>query len=169
MSRRAFQQQFNVAKYALFQEMYWDNDLEARPEDRVATEPPKEHPLPLIPEELPVDDEDSITHPISVTEDTDKTTEQSDAKTFVDAYSDLTEFEENSPDPYAILRDHPFALVPPETANAGTRRGYPNHHTHSHLNHRAPRKAKGSQTPNRGPRNLHHLPHLTSTWKIPRT
>ena len=79
--------------------MYWDNDLKARPEDMVETEPPKEHPLPLIPEELPVDDEDSITHPISVTEDTDDTPEQPEDKTYVDANHDLTEFDENSPDP----------------------------------------------------------------------
>ena len=57
--------------------MYWDNDLEARPEDRVETEPPKEQPLPLTPEELPVHDKDGTPHPISVTEDTDDTPKQS--------------------------------------------------------------------------------------------
>ena len=80
------------------------------------TEPPKEQPLPLTPEELPVDDEDSIPHTISVTKDTDDTPEQPEDKTYVDANTDLTEFEENSPDPYAILLDDPFAIIPSETA-----------------------------------------------------
>ena len=61
-----------------------------------------------------MDDDDSIPHPISVTEDTDDTPEQPENKTYVDADADLTEFEENYPDPHAILRDDQFALIQPE-------------------------------------------------------
>ena len=34
----------------------------------------------------------------------------------MDADADLTEFDENSQNPYAILRDDPFALLPPKTS-----------------------------------------------------
>ena len=44
-------------------------------------------------------DEGSVPHHISVTEDTDDTQEQPEDKTYVDANPDLTEFDENSPDP----------------------------------------------------------------------
>ena len=65
--------------------MYWDNDFGARPEDSVETELPIEQTLPLTPEELQVDNEDSIPHPILVNEDTDDTPEQPEYKTYVDA------------------------------------------------------------------------------------
>ena len=48
--------------------------------------------------------------------DNEDTTEQPDDKTYVDADADLKEFEENSPDPYDILRDDPIAIIPQETA-----------------------------------------------------
>ena len=71
MSRLAFQQRLPVAKYGPFREIHWDNDLRGRPEDTVETEPPKEQPLPLTPEEPPVESEDPIPHPHPVTEDTE--------------------------------------------------------------------------------------------------
>ena len=49
--------------------MHWDNDLTGRPEDTVATEPPKEQPLPLTPEELPEESENPIPHPHPVIKD----------------------------------------------------------------------------------------------------
>ena len=55
VSRHAFQQRRPVAKYGPFREMHWDNDLTGRPEDTVETEPPKKQPLPLTPEETPVE------------------------------------------------------------------------------------------------------------------
>ena len=50
VSRHAFRQRLPIAKYGPFLEMHWENDLAARPEDTVETEPPKEQPSPLTPE-----------------------------------------------------------------------------------------------------------------------
>ena len=92
MSRRAFQQRFPVAKYGPFKEMYWDNDLEARAEDSVETESPKEQHLQMTTEELPADTENIDDHPA-----------QSEDRTYVDADAEVTEIEELSMDPYDIL------------------------------------------------------------------
>ena len=51
--------------------MHWENDLVARPEDTVETEPPKEQPLPLTPEELPEENDDIASHHSSATKDTE--------------------------------------------------------------------------------------------------
>ena len=61
-----------MAKYGPFNDMYWDNDSEARPEDSVETEPPKEQPLQLTHEEPPADTEDNKPHSIPLTEDIDE-------------------------------------------------------------------------------------------------
>ena len=50
--------------------MHWDNDLVARPEDTVETEPRKKQPLPLTPEELTDENDDIASHPSSATKDT---------------------------------------------------------------------------------------------------
>ena len=92
--------------------MYWDNNLEARHEDRVETEPPKEQPLHLTLEELPVETDVNTTHPIQPTEEVDDSPAQPEDRTYVDADAEVTEPEEHSMDPYDILRDDPFALIP---------------------------------------------------------
>ena len=72
--------------------MFWDNDLEAHPEDSIDTKPPKEQPLPLTPEVLPEENEGANQHHISVTDDTDNTnSEQPEDKEYVEADADLTE------------------------------------------------------------------------------
>ena len=69
--------------------MYWDNDLEARPKDRIETEPPKEQPLPLTQEELPAENEDAHQNTISFTDVADNTIpEQPEDKEYVDADAD---------------------------------------------------------------------------------
>ena len=50
--------------------MHWDNYLRGRPEDTVETEPPKEQPLPLTPEEPPGESGDPIPYLHLVTKDT---------------------------------------------------------------------------------------------------
>ena len=100
MSRRAFQQRLPVAKYGPFREMYWDNDLDARPEDSVETEPPKEQPLQLTPEELTVEIENNTPQPIPPTEKIDYYPAQPEDRTYVDADAEVTEPEEHSMDPY---------------------------------------------------------------------
>ena len=88
--------------------MHWDNDLTGRPEDTVETEPPKEQPLPLTPEEPPVESEAPIPHPHPVSEDTaypEESTVPPKERTYVDADAEITEPEEHSLDPYDILRD----------------------------------------------------------------
>ena len=115
VSRRAFQFRLPAAKYGIFPEKHWYNDLEARSEDRIETEPPKEQPLPLISEELPTENADANQHTISVTDVADNTfSEQPEDKECVDADADLPELDLNPPDPYAILLDDQFALIQPE-------------------------------------------------------
>ena len=69
----SFQQRLPVAKYDKFLELYWDNDLEARPEDSIETEPPNDQTLPLTPKELPAEEGDARQHPITVLDDADET------------------------------------------------------------------------------------------------
>ena len=88
-----------MAKYGPFEEMHWDNDLEGRPEDRVETEPPKELPIPLTPEESPVENEDTTSQPPSATDDIDDTNPAHPAaRTCVDVDAEVTEPEEHSMD-----------------------------------------------------------------------
>ena len=117
VSRHAFQKRLPVAKYGPFREMHWDNDLTGRPEDTVATEPPKEQPLPLTPEEPPVETEDLTSQPQPVTRDTECSYDpiaHPEERTYVDADAEVAEPEEHSLDPYDILRDDPFARIPQE-------------------------------------------------------
>ena len=137
--------------------------MEARPEDSVETEPPNKQPLQLTTEELPVETEDKTPHPTSPTEEVDDSPAQTEDRTYVDADADVTEPEEHSLDPYDILRDDPFALIPPEIVERRDEKRLPPPPTHSPLIHRTPRKAMEPQTPNRGPQDLHHLPHHTFT------
>ena len=88
--------------------------MEARPDGSVETEPPKEQPLQLTPEELPVDTEDNNPHSIPLTEDIEDPSARPEDRTYVDADAEVTEPEERSMGPYDILRDDPFALIPQE-------------------------------------------------------
>ena len=97
--------------------MHWDNDLRGRPEETVETEPPKEQPLPLTPEEPQVESGDLSSHPHHVNKDTaypDESLIPTKERTYVDADAEITEPEEHSLDPYDILRDDSFALIPPD-------------------------------------------------------
>ena len=95
--------------------MHWDSDLDERPEDSIETEPLKEQSLPLTPDELPMEEEDVHRHHITVIADADNTNpDQPEGKEFVDADPYTTELDKNSTEPYAILRDDPFAIIPHE-------------------------------------------------------
>ena len=57
--------------------------------------------------------------------------------TYVDADAEVTEPEEHSLDTYDILRDDPFALIPPEMVKHWDAKKKPPHtHNHNHLNPR---------------------------------
>ena len=103
--------------------MNWDNDLTGPPEDTVVTEPPKEQPLPLTPEEPAGESEDLISQPHSVTDDieySDDPIAHPEESTYVDADAEVTEPEERSLDPYDILRDDPFAVIPRKSSVSRT-------------------------------------------------
>ena len=84
--------------------------MEARPEDTVETEQPKDQPLPLTPEEPP--------HPPLATKETeapdDLPTDPPEERTYVDADAEAPEPEGYTLDPYDIMRDDPFARIPQE-------------------------------------------------------
>ena len=89
-----------------------ENDLTARPEDRVETESPKDQPLPLTTQEDPAAVEDAPPPTSPTAENNPRQTASPEEKTYVDADEEVTEPEEHSLDPYDLLRDDPFALVP---------------------------------------------------------
>ena len=126
--------------------MHWDNDLTGRPEDTVETEPPKEQPLPLTPEDPSAWSEDPIPHHHHVTEDTaylDESPVLTEERTYVDADAEITEPEERSLDPYDILRDDTFALIHPEIVDSGTlsrTNSHPHTHDYNNPNPRTPQK-----------------------------
>ena len=73
--------------------MHWENDLAARPEDTVETEPPKEQPVPLTPEEITEESENPLPHPHPVTDDTaypDESPDPQEEMTYVDADAEIT-------------------------------------------------------------------------------
>ena len=62
-----------------------------------------------------MENEDTTLHPPSGTEDTeyyDDPPAHPEDRTYVDADAEVTEPEENFIDPYRILRDDQFALIP---------------------------------------------------------
>ena len=74
VSRHDFQQRLPVAKYGPFREMHWENDLAARPEDRVETESPKDQTLPLTSQEDPAAIEDAPPPPSPTVENNPRPT-----------------------------------------------------------------------------------------------
>ena len=165
VSRHAFQQRRPVAKYGPFQEMHWDNDLTGRPDDTVATEPPKEEP--------PAESEAPISHPHPVTKDAAYPAESPalhEERTYVDADAEITEPEEHSQDPYDIIRDDPFALIPPELVDqwdAKQNQLQPPQPQLQPPEPPDPPEAIRLSPPSHGPRNPNPLPHLTFTCPTP--
>ena len=116
----------------------------------VLIEPRKEQRQPLTPEELPAGEGDARQHPIPVLNDTDDTNPgMPEGKEYVDADADLTDLDENTADPYAILRDDPFALIQPAAVRRWEYKRLPTH-THTHItcpsNHRATQSCTGPNT-----------------------
>ena len=113
VSRHAFRQRLPIAKYGPFREMHWENDLAARSEDTVETEPPKTQPSPLTTEGPPEEDDDTVSHSPSATKETDPRddfpTDPPEERTYVDADAEVTEPEGYTLDTYDIMRDDPFA------------------------------------------------------------
>ena len=76
--------------------MHCVNDLDARPDYSIETEPPREQPLPIIAEEQPVKEDDTHHLHISIIDDADnKNPDQPEGQEFVDTDPDLTELDGN--------------------------------------------------------------------------
>ena len=93
VSRREFQQRLPVAKYGPFREMYWENDLTARPEDRVETESSKDQPSTLTPQKDPAAIEDASPPPSPTVENNPGPADRPEEKTYVEADEEITEPE----------------------------------------------------------------------------